>query len=273
MFSVIKGRFFELIINGYVKIFGRSMFEGFNRFLHRLSLGGLGILNYKTPKISGEKNFLLSYLSGKEGVVIDAGANRGSYTLNAISSCDKLVIYAFEPHPTTFVSLCKSVNGLINVIPKNIALGSCSGTLKLYDYPTIDGSEHATLFQEVITDIHGSVNSVSHSVRVLTLDEFLTNEEIKEVLLLKIDTEGNELDVLMGAANALKQKAIKAIHIEFNEMNVVSRVFFRDFWKLLDGYKVFRLLPNEMLEIKKYSPINCEIFAYQNIVAILNKYE
>jgi len=52
-------------------------------------------------------------------------------------------------------------------------------------------------------------------------------------------------------------------------MNVSSRAFFRDFWRLLENYQFYRLLPNHMLEIKNYSPLSCEIFAYQNIVAIL----
>lgn len=69
--------------------------------------------------------------------------------------------------------------------------------------------------------------------------------------------------------NAIANRKIKAIHFEFNEMNVHSRAFFRDFWNLLDGYRFYRLLPNEMLEIKTYHPLYCEVFAYQNIVAIL----
>jgi hypothetical protein len=89
--------------------------------------------------------------------------------------------------------------------------------------------------------------------------------------LLKIDTEGNELDVLRGAINSINQKKIKAIHFEFNEMNVISRVFFRDIYLMLKDYKLYRLLPYGMTEINVYSPLFCEIFAYQNIVAILKK--
>ena len=55
-------------------------------------------------------------------------------------------------------------------------------------------------------------------------------------------------------------------------MNVVSKSYFKNFWDLLPNYKFYRLLPGgKFLEIKSYSPLNCEIFAYQNIVAILKK--
>lgn len=83
--------------------------------------------------------------------------------------------------------------------------------------------------------------------------------------------EGNELAVLKGGEKSISEGKIKAIHFEFNEMNVSSRVFFRDFWKLLKDYQIYRLLPREMLEINHYSPLTCEIFAYQNIVAILKE--
>ncbi len=53
---------FEKIISVYIYLFGRTRFLKFNKLLYRMSLGGLGILNYKTSKASGEKSFLLKYL-------------------------------------------------------------------------------------------------------------------------------------------------------------------------------------------------------------------
>jgi hypothetical protein len=53
-------------------------------------------------------------------------------------------------------------------------------------------------------------------------------------------------------------------------MNIISRVFFKDFFDVLPNYIFYRLLPGgKLLEIKEYSPLNCEIFAFQNIIAIL----
>jgi hypothetical protein len=54
-------------------------------------------------------------------------------------------------------------------------------------------------------------------------------------------------------------------------MNVSSRTYFRDFWNLLPNYNFYRLLPDGMVKIERYSPVFCEIFAYQNIVAILKQ--
>ena len=259
----------QKLIEIYVFLFARARFEKLNKLLYRLSLGGLGILNYKTSKVSGEKSFLEGYLANRSGVLIDVGANQGNYSLDSIRVNQGLVIYAFEPHPITFSSLAGNVINHSSIVPINKGMSAENGVLKLYDYPSKDGSSHASLFQDVITEIHGAGSAVWHEVELTTLDNFLKSENISEVILLKIDTEGNEFDVLRGGANAIAQRKIKAIHFEFNEMNVASRAFFRDFWKTLEGYRFYRLLPNEMLEIKIYSPLSCEIFAFQNIVAVL----
>lgn len=67
------------------------------------------------------------------------------------------------------------------------------------------------------------------------------------------------------------QKRIKAIHFGFNEMNIASRVFFKDFWEFLADYEFYRMMPNGLVPIVAYSPLLCEIFAYQNIVALLRR--
>jgi hypothetical protein len=85
---------------------------------------------------------------------------------------------------------------------------------------------------------------------------------------MKIDTEGSEYEILKGARTMLSKNSIKIIQFEFNEMNVYSRVFFKDFVDLLKNYKLYRLMSHGLFPIKSYSPKLHEIFAFQNIVAI-----
>lgn len=261
----------DKIIQLYVWLFARKRFARFNQFLFRLALGGLGVLNYRSSASSGELSFLKRYLPSKSGAVIDVGANIGGYSKEVHRINDALSVYAFEPHPKTFMELQKHFNGVNGITIFNQGLSSAKGTLKLYDYPSNDGSQHASLFEEVITDIHGSGSVVSHEVDLITLDDFVAANAISEISLLKVDTEGNELEVLKGARDTLERGIIKAVHFEFNEMNVISRTYFRDFEKTLTGFRLYRLLPNEMLEIQKYNPLYCELFAFQNIVAILEE--
>lgn len=259
----------NFLIQVYRSIFARKVFFKFNKLLFRLSLSGLGILNSRNAKESGETAFLRSYLGQNEhaGFVLDVGANRGDYTLMCLQENSKIKVISFEPHPKTFQKLVQNLRGK-EVRLVNMAMGGRAGTIQLYDYSTNDGSAHASVYKEVIEKIHRE-HSISHSVEVSTIDYFLKQENIDKVELLKIDTEGNELEVLKGSLDAIQKKKIKAIHFEFNEMNVVSRCFFKDFFSILIDYDFYRLLPDGMIKIDRYTPLYCEIFAYQNIVALL----
>ena len=68
---------------------------------------------------------------------------------------------------------------------------------------------------------------------------FCIKNNIDKIDLLKLDTEGSEYEVLLGGRKMLLNNKIKTIFFEFNEMNVFSRVFFRDFYKLLKNYKIY----------------------------------
>ena len=59
------------------------------------------------------------------------------------------------------------------------------------------------------------------------------------------------------------------MQFEFNEMNVISRVFLKDFYDLLgDEWDFFRLDTRKLIYLgRRYDSAN-EIFKFQNIVAI-----
>jgi FkbM family methyltransferase len=251
----------------YTYIFSKPWLIKFNKLLFGLSLRGLGILNYKTKYQSGELDWLKRYLSSIETpVVFDVGANIGDYSNDIIKLFPNALIYAFEPHPKNFVKLTSS--GKRNLHCFNKAVGNQQEQILLHDYEENDGSAHASLYREVIEEIHQE-KSISYKVDVITLDIFCAEQRIKSIDLLKIDTEGNELKCLIGAKQLLKDNKIKAIQFEFNEMNIISRCTFKDFWDLLYNFNLYRLLPGgNLLEIKEYSPVFCEIYAYQNIIAL-----
>lgn len=252
----------------YAFFFSRKYFYKFNRILYILSLRGMGVLNYKSSKQSGEYHFLVNYLAqNKEGIVMDVGANVGNYAklLNSVNS--KIEVYCFEPHPATYKTLIENIVNL-NIQSFNVGVGGQNGTLTLYDYEDRQGSEHASLYKEVIENIHGG-KSTEHNVEMISLDSFAKEKKISSVLLLKIDTEGHELAVLKGFKSYIKEHRIAAIHFEFNGMNVISRTFFRDFWELLSDYDFYRMTRDGLILIEIYNPVYCEIFAYQNIVAKL----
>lgn len=239
------------------------MFSLLNKFLFMLSLRGLGILNFQ-GKETGETWFIKKYVASDENIVVfDVGANVGNFSREIKRYCRNAKIFAFEPHPFNFRKLL-NVGGIHQY---NLALGSREIDLDLFDYNgELDGSTHASLYKDVIESIHHA-ESTPHKVKCIRMDDFCDKSGVDVIHFLKIDTEGNEYDVLLGAKRMIDENRIKVIQIEFNEMNVVSRVFMRDFFNLLDKYNLYRLLPTGLLPLN-YSPLGCEIFAYQNIIAI-----
>ena len=61
-------------------------------------------------------------------------------------------------------------------------------------------------------------------VKVSSLDCFCKDQNIDRIDVLKIDTEGHELEVLKGAVNLLSSRKIRYIYAEFNELLPIKGV-------------------------------------------------
>ncbi|WP_119680515.1 FkbM family methyltransferase [Indioceanicola profundi] len=252
----------------WARAMARPSTQKLNTFIHLLSLRGLGVMNYESEELSGEEAWSVAYVKHvPDAVVFDVGANVGRYAQFLTKEVPGVRIHAFEPHPKNFSRLSDGLRSS-SVTCIQAAVGECRGELSLYDYSDQEGSSHASLYKEAISDLRNS-EVKALSVPVLTLDEYCRKNGVERISLLKIDTEGNELKCLLGAGEMLKQGRIDAVLFEFNEMNVFSGATFKKFWDLLQGYKIYRLLPGgKLLEVKQYVPATCEIYAYQNIVAL-----
>jgi len=230
----------------------------------------MGIDNKFSLVHKGDR-MLMSKLLKKTGkqVVLDVGANVGNYAEEVLNHNPEIELYAFEPHPKTFLTLQEKAQKLgFKTINKGCA--DTIGKLKFYDYANNDGSEHATLLEGVFTDLYNNETTV-HEVDVTTLDAFISEHKIEHVDLLKIDTEGFEYSVMSGCIESIKNNKISTIHFEFNSMNIISKVFMKDFIKILPQYSFYRVLPDGLLKIEKEKVLLTEIFGFQNIVAINNQ--
>jgi FkbM family methyltransferase len=231
------------------------------------ALRRVGVLNYATAELSGEARFLRGYATyWPRALILDVGANTGQFATTAREQAPRAIIRSFEPHPVAFARLAERAAG-IGVTAEQLALGDSDGEVEIFDYADDAGSQHASVYREVIEGVHHRP-AAGVKVRCARLDTLAREHGFGRIGLLKIDTEGHELAVLQGARGLLEAGAIDVIQFEFNEMNVISRVFMKDFFALLPGYRFFRLLPTGALHLEVYDPRFMEVFAYQNIVCI-----
>lgn len=135
------------------------------------------------------------------GTFLDIGANIGSYTL-LLSENKKVEVVGFEPIPSTFAKLKANVelNGRSNVTLINAALSSSDGVLVM----TNDGSSAANRVLPSATA--GGATVVSKR-----LELFLEDTSRRQPIIAKVDVEGHERDVLLGAGAALSKIQIIAL--------------------------------------------------------------
>lgn len=235
---------------------------------HLANLPNIGIgYSYPGQVEETERAFLKDYLGQiPNPIVIDVGANVGGYTQTIKQIAPTAQVFAFEPHPESFQALSE-VAKIGGVQAYQCAIGDTEGEMDLFDLA--DGSEStlASLHKSVIEQLHRKP-SRAFKVQVKKLDSIIEELKIPHISLLKVDTEGNELSVFRSVINNIEANKIDAVQFEFNEMNVISRTFFKDFFELLDSYLLIRLTPHGGMPIQHYSPSLHEVFSLQTIVGL-----
>jgi FkbM family methyltransferase len=229
----------------------------------------IGILNYENEEVSGDA-FLLSKIlpalvTKPRPVVFDVGANAGDYTNALLNSLSKAKIHAFEPSSETYAVLTNRVRHEDGICVMKGMSGQ-SGKAEFFDYPD-SASQHASLHREVLSELHHANRVRKFEAELTTLDEYCAEQNLRSIEFIKIDTEGHELAVLQGGKQMIETGGLPIIQFEFNEMNVISKSSLRDFYKLLESYDFYRLMPAGLLRLGAYSSRN-EIYAFQNILAV-----
>lgn len=269
---------YPYFIKLYRFVFARKSFYKVNYHINRLSLRGMGILNSEGEEVTGEY-FFIRWLSVNANIrtVFDIGANTGNYSILLNNNIPNIHIFAYEPHPETFKILKKNTKKLTNIKIYNLGLDNKVGDSVLWDFSedselksTQPTSTLASNYKNVIEDFHNQ-KSMKYKIKTTTIEKEFKTNKLKKIDLIQIDTEGSELKILENAKNLIKNNKIRIIQFEFNEMNVYSNVFMKNYFDLLKNYNLYRLLPNGFLPLGEYKPDKHEIFAFQNIVAINKK--
>lgn len=258
-------------------ILGKKAFQGFFSKLHLFALYGLNYGRGGLVGVSGEENVLkiLNKSSASKEpklTVIDAGANVGEYALSVQKyiTSDKQ-IFALEPVKDTFAKLVSNTNAHSAIHALNVGLGK--DTIEIEIFKNALESKHASLYQRNMDhwDNNLSLNQ-SEIVKILGFEEFVAAQNIHHIHLLKMDTEGHEFSILQGATTWLKEQKIDLIQFEFGVCNVDSKVFFKDFYQLLNNtYAIFRILDDGFALVDKYSERH-EVFLTSNYLAVSKQF-
>lgn len=241
-------------------------FESQNDFeqLYQIALNGMNIGSGASSE-SGELQ-AIKYISSKllENLTIfDVGANIGNYTLLLKKEFkDKAIIYSFEPSRITFDRLLLNVKDCNNIVSYNFGFGNKNEEVILYT--NSDASELASVYKRKLDHFKIFMDK-TETICIKTIDSFCNDNNIKHIDFLKLDVEGNEINVLNGAKQMLNE--INFIQFEFGGCNIDSRTFFQDFYYFLnDKYQIYRIIKDGLYPINQYKEMY-EAFVTTNYLA------
>ena len=196
-------------------ILGRKALYNFNLNIIKLFFVFIGNNNFFSFKASGEKLFLDKICNENPQLCIDVGANIGNYSKYILEN-SKSNIIAFEPSKKSYQKLDKlKTKYNSRLFTFNLGLGDKIKNLNLY-YDR-QNSLWANFNPEVNEIDYLRNNKLIEKCKISKLDKiYSSNKKIfkDKVKLLKIDTEGYEYEVLLGAINFIKKKKPKYIQIE-----------------------------------------------------------
>jgi FkbM family methyltransferase len=156
--------------------------------------------------------------------VIDIGANIGYFSLlsaNLVGSAGHVI--AIEPDPDNAIALSANIklNGFKNIEIQQIAVSNTTGIAAFYRHKNED-ARHSLIKSDQDSSI---------PVKLNTLDRMIPLS--KPVDLIKTDTEGNDMAVLLGARKILEKNNVMVITELYKEMLEASGYSIAVLWNYL----------------------------------------
>ena len=154
----------------------------------------------------------------KKKVFFDIGANIGNHSCALGKYFDQ--VYSFEPFGLNFSLLKINTSKLKNIKAFNYACGNKNSKNFLYV------NDNYNLGRISSKKEPGS-NSSKFEIEFINTDKFIEKKNIKNIDLIKIDVEGDELNVLKGLDKTLKDQSpiiLLEIHFYKNNLEALSLI-------------------------------------------------
>jgi FkbM family methyltransferase len=138
----------------------------------------------------GEYKDAESIIKSAKAPIIDAGAQAGFFSLYCRALNSEVQIYAIEPDENNLEVLDDNfeVNNILNV---EIIPAALAGQTGLRDFYISSDTHNHSLFKVLTPRI-----TKTSKIKTYSLDDFLNEQGIEKVSLLKLDIEGAEYKVL-----------------------------------------------------------------------------
>ena len=202
-----------------------------NNFLNLLGYNISKKINYNFDHI-----YIKYFNDGQKKIFFDIGANEGQ-TINRFNKiCNNFEIHAFEPLKSAYELLNVKFSNNDKVKLNNCALGEKLEKKKIKVFKNSANSSFNGPLSDSLWESKKKIKlnsneliSTEEEVDVKTVDNYCEKKMIKKLDLLKIDVQGWEEKVLIGAEDTLKSRSVKFIEVEFimgnqyeNRLNIID---------------------------------------------------
>ena len=203
--------------------------------------------------------FLKNNLDTRFDVLIDVGAHKGETISNFLKNFKIKNIYSFEASKNTYQILKTNVDKVKNIYKEtnieifNFGVGNSVESKIFYELPDSNSSTFNLIDQKssyfkrkkkiLSLFFKKKFNIKENYVSQIKLSQFIKNKGLIKIDILKIDTEGYELEVIKGLEE--KIKIVNFIYFEHHYDNMIKKNYkfseINEFLSLNGFNKVFKI--------------------------------
>ena len=179
----------------------------------------------KNPELKNNLSFddIYKIKINKNPIIFDVGANKGQSIERFKKIFPDSLIHAFEPNTFEYEILKNKYRDDKKIILNNFAVGDKKETKSFY----ITAKSGSSSFNKINlnsewlkkrskqfnTSTSGYTKSIE-KVNIITLDEYCKKNNLNNIDILKIDTQGYEDKVLKGCENIFKNNIVSFVEVE-----------------------------------------------------------
>ena len=203
--------------------------------------------------------FFKNNLNARFDVLLDVGAHKGETISNFLKNFKIKNIYSFEASKNTYQVLESNIDRIRNIYKEsnieifNFGVGSSLESKIFYELPDSNSSTFNLIDQKssyfkrknkiLSLFFKKKFNIKENYVSQIKLSKFIKNKELIKIDILKIDTEGYELEVIKGLEE--KIKIVNFILFEHHYDNMIKKNYkfseIHEFLLYNGFYRVFKI--------------------------------
>jgi FkbM family methyltransferase len=164
--------------------------------------------------------------------VIDVGAHQGEFAAQIHQVLPNAKLYSFEPLRENFNELNSNLKNLPNFKSFKLAVGAHQGQMEMYCNNFSQSSSILKTSQLHKENFPFSAVDKLEKIEINTLDDIVKSMELEDNILLKIDVQGYEDQVIMGAKNCLNSIQVIIIETSFAPL-YEGQPLFADIYQML----------------------------------------